>query len=128
MKTDIQNLGDIKLLVNRFYEKVRQDELLAPVFAAKISDWSPHLETMYRFWNAALFNVREYTGNPFMKHADLPVQQEHFERWISLFYETLDELFEGAVADVARRRAMIMAHTFYRRMNIARPLSPLPPI
>ena len=119
MKSDIKHIEDIKVLVNTFYDKVRQDELLAPVFNSKIrGDWQPHLDTMYRFWNAALFNVREYMGNPFMKHASLPLTQEHFERWVDLFYQTIDATFEGAVADVAKRRAMIMAHTFYSRMQI----------
>lgn len=127
-KTDIRDLEDIKLMVDAFYQKVKQDPLLAPVFNEKIADWGPHLDTMYRFWNAALFNVREYVGNPFRKHMHLPLAQEHFERWIALFYQTLDERFEGDMCDEARRKAMIMAHTFYSRMNIKKELSPLPPI
>lgn len=119
MKNDIKNSEDIKVLVKTFYDSVRQDELLAPIFNSRITgDWQPHLDTMYRFWHAALFNVREYTGNPFMKHASLPLAQEHFERWIDLFYKAIDATFEGPVADDAKRRAMIMAHTFYSRMQV----------
>jgi hemoglobin len=129
MKTDIRSKEDIEQMVNSFYQKVKEDALLAPIFNEKIpGDWAPHLDTMYRFWNAALFNVREYTGNPFMKHVQLPLEQEHFERWINLFYETIDEMFEGDISNEAKRKAMIMAHTFYSRMNVKRPLSPLPPI
>jgi hemoglobin len=128
MKADIEGLNDIKSLVNGFYSKVQEDKLLAPIFMSKISHWEAHLDIMYRFWNAALFNVREYQGNPFMKHMHLPLQQEHFERWINLFYASVDEMFTGPVADEAKRRAMIMAHTFYRRMNVERVLHPLPPI
>lgn len=118
MKTDIRDLTDIKLLVDEFYKKVRKDALLAPVFAMRITgDWQPHLETMYRFWNAALFGVREYVGNPFARHAALPIDAPHFEQWINLFYETIEFYFEGPVADEAKRRAMIMAHTFYNRMS-----------
>lgn len=127
-KTDIRDLDDIKVLVDSFYQKVRHDALLGPIFNSKISDWGPHLGTMYRFWNAALFNVREYTGNPFMKHMHLPLGQEHFEQWIGLFYQTIDETFEGEMSNEAKRKAMIMAHTFYSRMNIKKELSPLPPI
>ena len=114
---DIQNIEDIRILVDRFYTKVRADELLGPVFETRIRDWGPHLDTMYRFWNAALFQVREYVGNPFMKHASLPVDGQHFERWIELFYQTLDENFDGSVAQEAKKRAMIMANTFYNRMR-----------
>ncbi len=129
MKKDIENLDDIKVLVNAFYDKVKRDELLAPVFMSKIpGDWTAHLGIMYRFWNAALFNVREYTGNPFMKHMNLPLGQEHYESWINLFYETVDEQFEGTIADEAKRRAMIMAHTFYSRMQIRKEPVPFPKI
>lgn len=129
MKTDIRDVEDIKVFVNAFYDKVKQDELLAPIFTSKIpGEWGPHLDTMYRFWNAALFNVREYTGNPFMRHMSLPLTQEHFERWINLFYQTMDEQFAGSMADEAKRRAMIMAHTFYNRMQIKKEPSPLPKI
>jgi hemoglobin len=131
MKKDIENMDDIKLLVDEFYRQVRQDPLLAPIFNQRITgDWQPHLETMYKFWNAALFGVRDYVGNPFMKHAALPIGAQHFEQWINLFYATIDTQFEGAVADEAKRRAMIMAHTFYGRMNAdnERPLKDLPTI
>lgn len=129
MKADINNVEDIKVLVDSFYDRVKKDELLAPIFLKAIpGDWAPHLDTMYRFWNAALFNVREYSGNPFRKHMPLPLKQAHFERWISLFYQTLDDSFSGPVADEAKRRAMIMAHTFYSRMNIKENLTPLPKI
>ena len=127
-KTDIRDLEDIKLMVDAFYHKVKQDPLLAPIFTEKIADWAPHLDTMYRFWNAALFNVREYTGNPFRKHMPLPLEQKHFERWIDLFYQTIHERFRGEMSNEAKRKAMIMAHTFYSRMNIKNELSPLPPI
>ena len=121
---DLENIDDVKLLVDEFYRKVRNDDLLAPVFALRITDnWQPHLETMYRFWNAALFQVREYRGNPFSKHSLLPIDSVHFEQWIKLFSETLDERFEGPVATEAKARAMIMAHTFHERIQERRQAS-----
>ena len=114
---DIENIDDIKFLINEFYDKVRQDALLAPVFASRISDWQPHLETMYRFWNAALFGVRGYVGNPFYKHAKLPIDGPHFQQWIKLFFETIDEHFAGTVAEAAKTRSIIMADTFYQRIH-----------
>ena len=74
---DIEGLDDIRFVVYEFYIQVRQDALLSPVFALRIADWQPHLDTMYRFWNAALFGVREYVGNPFVKHAELPIDGPH---------------------------------------------------
>jgi len=114
---DIEGLDDIRFLVDGFYTQVRQDPLLSPVFALRITHWGPHLDTMYRFWNAALFGVREYVGNPFAKHAALPIDGPHFEQWIRLFYDQVEKHFEGPVADEAKRKAMIMAHTFYARIQ-----------
>jgi hemoglobin len=117
-KHDIQGLEDIKVMVDDFYDKVAKDELLAPIFNFRLSTyWVPHLEKMYTFWNAALFGVKGYMGNPFAKHATMPGEAEHFERWLSLFYETVDTYFAGPMAEEAKRRALIMATTFSRRIQ-----------
>jgi hemoglobin len=118
IKHDIQGLADIKLMVDDFYDKVAQDELLAPIFNFRLSAyWVPHLEKMYTFWNAALFGVKGYMGNPFAKHATLPVEARHFERWLCLFNETVDASFAGPMAEEAKNRALIMAATFARRIQ-----------
>jgi hemoglobin len=72
---------------------------------------------MYAFWNAALFGVPGFRGNPFAKHAPLPVDETHFERWLSLFGETIEQHFEGPVADNARNRAELMAFMFMSRLR-----------
>ena len=118
LKTDIRGLDDIKILVDEFYKLVAEDELLAPIFNFRLSThWEPHLQKMYKFWNAALFGVKGYTGNPFAKHATMPVDQEHFKRWINLFVTTIDTFFEGPMADEAKLRANIMATNFERRIR-----------
>ncbi|MDO6391074.1 group III truncated hemoglobin [Pontibacter sp. BT731] len=117
-KHDITGLEDIKVLVDEFYTLVRNDELLAPIFLFRLNTyWKPHLEKMYTFWNAALFGVKGYTGNPFAKHATMPVDGEHFERWLSLFISTVDTYFEGPMAEEAKKRALIMATNFERRID-----------
>lgn len=117
MKPDILGLNDIVLFVDGFYNKVRQDELLAPIFNNAISDWAPHLEQMYKFWNAALFGVAGFKGNPFAKHAPLPIDAKHFDRWLQLFNETIDCYFEGEMAEDAKRRAELMAAMFLNRLD-----------
>jgi hemoglobin len=117
-KHDIRGLEDIKLMVDNFYDKVAQDELLAPIFNFRLSAyWAPHLEKMYTFWHAALFGVPGYRGNPFAQHATMPVETRHFERWLSLFNETVNACFAGPIAREARQRALIMATTFERRIR-----------
>jgi hemoglobin len=116
MKT-IENIADIRVFVDEFYEKVQRDSLLGPVFAEKISDWQPHLDKMYAFWNAALFGIPGFRGNPFAKHAPLQIGAEHFDRWLELFNETIDAHFEGEVAGDAKNRAVLMAGMFLSRLQ-----------
>lgn len=116
-KKDIENLDDIKVLVNDFYDKAKQDQLLAPVFFSRITgDWQLHLEKMYLFWNVALFGEKGYVGNPFSKHATLEISPAHFERWLLLFTETIDKHFNGNMANDAKWRASVMADNFMRRL------------
>lgn len=111
--TELLTLDDIKKLVDVFYERIRQDHLLASVFNAKIEDrWPQHLEKMYRFWQTVLLEEHTYFGSPFMPHAGLPVDSEHFAAWIALFNASVDELFTGAKADEAKWRAAKMAEMF----------------
>lgn len=126
--TDILNADDVKLLVDNFYEKVRDNDLLSPIFNNVIKDnWPAHLEKMYGFWQTILLDVQAYTGSPFLKHAKLPIEKEHFDTWISLFNETVDEHFTGEKATEAKWRAARMSEMFqykldYYKNNPAQPL------
>jgi hemoglobin len=82
----------IERLVRRFYEKVREDALLAPVFAARIRDWEPHLQRMCAFWSSVALMSGRYHGNPMTKHLPLPIDAAHFDRWLALFEETAREV------------------------------------
>src|ERR1700712_2790061 len=102
-QTEILTLADIKVLVDTFYERIRTDALLAPVFNERIRDnWPQHLEKMYRFWQTVLLDEHTYFGSPFMSHAQLPVGHEHFAAWLKLFNKTVDELFTGLKAEEAK--------------------------
>lgn len=85
-------------LVHRFYDKVRADDMLGPVFAARISDWGPHLERMVAFWSSVALMTGRYHGRPVQAHAGLPLSEAHFDRWLGLFRETAREVCtpEGA--------------------------------
>ena len=114
---DLKDLDSIKILVDSFYDKVRRDDRLGPVFFAVIKDnWEPHLEKMYAFWNAALFSVPGYKGNPFARHAPLPVEAVHFDRWISLFNQAVDEHFEGPNATEIKNKAVLMSVMFQSKL------------
>lgn len=114
---DIQGLDDIKILINKFYSRVRKDDLLGPIFQEKIpGDWGPHLQIMYDFWYTVLFAKAAYRGNPFMKHAEMPIYAGHFDKWVALFHQTIDELFAGSIADDAKQRAIKMSLLFQSRL------------
>ncbi|PWK78387.1 hemoglobin [Mucilaginibacter oryzae] len=115
--SDIQNLASIKLMVDDFYTRVRRDGLLGPVFNNVIKDdWQPHLDKMYAFWNAALFGVAGFKGNPFARHAPLLINAGHFERWLELFNQTIDSHFAGPMANDAKNRAGLMAAMFQSKL------------
>jgi hemoglobin len=128
LKTDIINLNDIKVLVDNFYTKIRDEKLLGPIFNGVIGDnWPAHLTKMYGFWQTLLLDTPAYSGSPFLKHAKLPIAKEHFDRWMELFNETVDEHFSGAKADEAKWRAARMSEMFqykldYLKNNPAEPL------
>lgn len=125
---DITTLDDIKLLVNSFYGKVREDKTVGDIFNGVIQDrWPEHLEKMYRFWQTVLLEEHTYFGSPFPPHAKLPVDQKHFSAWLGLWYQTIDEHFAGAKADEAKWRgdkmaAMFLSKVEYYRNSSAKPL------
>ena len=112
-KKKIATIEDIQLIVDTFYGKIRKDTLLGPIFDHIIQDrWPEHLEKMYRFWQTVLLDEHTYKGSPFAPHAHLPLRAEHFERWKTLFFATLDDSFEGEKAEEAKFRARKMAEMF----------------
>lgn len=118
---DIQDLDDVKILVNTFYGKVQQDELIGPIFNELIQNrWPEHLEKMYRFWETVLLDNHSYYGSPFAPHAKMPLEKHHFERWLQLFNETLRENFSGETADEALWRAEKMAQMFQYKIDYIR--------
>jgi hemoglobin len=120
-KHDIQCLEDIILLVNSFYDKVREDALLAPIFNAQIQDrWPQHLEKMYTFWQTVLLGEHTYFGSPFPPHTKFPIDHAHFEHWLTLFAKTVGDLFSGPKADEALWRANKMAQMFEIKIDYNR--------
>ena len=85
--------GFVSLLVDRFYARIREDDLLGPIFAARVGDWEMHLDRMKAFWRSVLFNSGEFSGNPMLRHMAIPgLEERHFVHWLELFYATLHDL------------------------------------
>ena len=99
----------IEQLVHRFYEKVRKDEMLGPVFDARITNWEPHLAQMCAFWSSVALMSGRYHGAPMPKHLPLPVDAAHFDRWLSLFEQTAKEVCPPAAQEHFLERARRIA-------------------
>ena len=111
MKPDIKGIAEVKILINHFYEKVRQDDVFGKLFAH--IDWDTHLPVMYSFWDSTLFYTGSYSGNPIKVHEAFhkmhPLTATHFLRWKQLFVENVNDLFTGENAELAKQRALSIA-------------------
>ena len=116
---DIQTKDDIQKLVDSFYEKVNCDDLLSPIFnkIAKVN-WDEHLPIIYDFWNTILLKKKAFTGQPYPKHAALPITKKYFDPWLTYFNATLDQHFYGLTADEAKRLASQIAMAFSHKMGL----------
>lgn len=101
-------------LVHRFYSRVRADAVLGPIFSARISDWSPHLERMCAFWSSVALMTGRYHGAPVPAHIGLPVTWAHFQRWLALFRTTAHETCSPSGAAHVIERAERIAHSLHR--------------
>lgn len=128
-RPDIESEADVAQLVNRFYERVRQDKDLGPIFTdvARV-DWEHHIPRLVGFWSTVLLGAEQYRGNPVRPHLELAeqtaLQSAHFARWLALFSETVDELFAGDRADLAKMRAQSIATVLQSKLYVAGRLDP----
>ncbi len=119
---NIESEEDIRLLVDSFYEKAMKDEVIGYIFTdiAKIS-LEHHLPILYQFWSSVLLGTSNYQGNPMGAHIQLaekePLTKNHFDRWLTLWVETVDQLFEGNAAMEAKQRAKNIAGLMLYKVN-----------
>lgn len=111
---DIASRDDIVRLVNGFYDRVRTDDVLGPIFDdVAHTDWDAHLPKMYDFWETVLFSTGSFRGDPLAIHLDLarrvPLGDREFGRWLELFDKNVDVLFHGKRAKDAKLRASRIA-------------------
>ncbi|MEN5363562.1 group III truncated hemoglobin [Brevundimonas intermedia] len=101
----------IETLVEAFYARVRDDALIGPIFAARITDWAPHLAQMKLFWSSIALSTGVYQGRPMPKHLPLPIDARHFDRWLELFAETARDLCPPVAANHFIERARRIAES-----------------
>ena len=126
MKQDIQNRDDVFTLVSTFYAKVKENKEIGHFFTQTIHNWPEHLEKLTDFWETNLFMVSKFRGNPMKAHKEVDekfahsIEQKHFGEWLNMWFSTVDELFEGDRANIAKNRARNMAHNLFMNMYQSR--------
>ena len=126
---EITSREDISYLVKVFYAKIRKHDLLGPIFNSHIAEeeWPAHLEKLTDFWETILFGVQKFKGSPSLKHIQVDknlnygITQEHFNEWVGLWHKSIEELFEGEVAQRAKESANQMAIGQYTMLWRYRP-------
>lgn len=127
--TEIQNREDVFLLVNTFYNKVKKDNFIGPIFLNAIAEdeWEGHLEKLTDFWETNLFFAQKYKGNPMKVHRQLDVvnnysiSQKHFGKWLEIWISTIDELFYGEKALKAKNNARNISFSLFMKMFANKP-------
>ena len=122
---DIVSRGDLVTLVNTFYDRVRRDDTIGHIFNTIIGDdWSVHLPIMYTFWNTVLFGAEGYKGQAVGKHVEIDrkimLHPEHYNRWIALWTDTVDVLFEGPNAESVKQKARTMLQLIQFKVEAVR--------
>lgn len=113
MLNDISSYRDIQLLITAFYEKVKIDDVLGVVFKERMQNhWEQHIEVMSAYWNGLILEGKPYHEEEFQKCARLPFERMYFDRWTLLFFEAVNEKFNGENADLAKLVAIKIALSF----------------
>jgi hemoglobin len=111
---DITHRKDLELLIDAFYKKALKDELIQHFFTEVVQlDWEQHIPLIVDFWESSLLGTGNYKGNPMSAHLQLdrksPLEPAHFDRWLKLWEETVNENFDGETANLAISRAQQIA-------------------
>lgn len=119
---DLDDPDEVAEMVRRFYSDVAQDDLLGPIFntVARV-DWSEHLPKLTEYWCRLLLGQPGYSGNPLrahqLVHQKNPFTDQHFERWLDLFCETVDLGWTGPNAEQAKAFAVRVARAHGRQLQ-----------
>ena len=119
---DLHDRDDVLALVNDFYTRAFDDDLLGPIFVdVARMDLAHHLPIICDFWETVLFQAGLYRRNALQIHLSLnaraPLGAEHFERWLRLWTTTVDENFAGEKAELAKTQAARIAGSIQRRLQ-----------
>jgi hemoglobin len=107
---DIETRVDIEKLIRHFYSKLLAIEEMRPPFEGL--DFEKHIPNIVHFWSFVLLDEAGYKTNVFDKHFHLPIKPHMFDTWLQTWTSTVDELYKGEKAELAKQRATVLTHTF----------------
>ncbi len=119
MRRDIKDQSDIKTLVDTFYHRAGEDDLLGPIFS-RIADSDSHKELLYKYWETALLSGTTDQGECFPEHIERMFSSKHFIRWLTFFLDTIDSLYEGEMAAKAKVIVIKKSEEFQSRLEFSR--------
>jgi hemoglobin len=112
---------EVSRLVHSFYARIRQDEVLGPIFEAHIDDWDRHMVNLANFWSAVLRRTGRFSGAPIPKHAALPgLSAELFQRWLKLFRENAVAQLDRDMSELACATAERIAQSLWAGYQLSR--------
>ena len=114
------SVDKIREMVELFYSRTQQDDLLGPIFEERVADWDAHYEKMTRFWSSATMRAGTYSGRPIEAHSFGGFTKAHFDRWVVMFTATANDVFSSTDAKVLTDLAKRMASTIAMRIGVGR--------
>ena len=109
---DISTNDDVKLLVDTFYSRAQQNDFIGPIFERLIKNWDEHHVKLYQFWRTVILKQAAYRAKPVQMHFKMGLTQAHFDCWLVIWKGTVDDLFEGENANIAKYRGEKMSEAF----------------
>ena len=116
---DIADKKDIETLIHTFYSNLLKINEMKPPFEGL--DFEKHVPHIVHFWSFVLFDEEGYKTNVFEKHVHLPIKLHMFDTWLKVWIETIDTLFKGEKAELAKQRATVLAFTFKSKWEKMKP-------
>lgn len=118
----------IQQLVHRFYARAREDQLLGPIFNSRVRDWDRHLARLCDFWSSVTLMSGRYHGQPMVAHVLLPIEAQHFDRWLQLFSQTARQVCPPYAAQYFIERAQRIAESLQLGIAVRRGALPGPQV
>lgn len=110
----------IREMVELFYSRTQQDDLLGPIFEKIVEDWDAHYEKMTRFWSSATMHAGTYSGRPIEAHKFGGLTKEHFDRWVEMFTKAVGDVFSKNDAAIFVDLGQKMASNIAMRIGTGR--------